>query len=147
MAARRCSMCGISYPDEYPFLKCHVCEEKTDHISNDKEDPNWQALVTWKRRVAWEATQVAGAIPGPSDDSPLSIFEQDGLFWVPDGDLRRADICPPSDRRMFLFRAHGHIWEAQGYDNKRRRWWVEEVALEEVIESPPPVKQLYLPFG
>jgi hypothetical protein len=50
---------------------------------------------------------------------------------VSDWELRRAGITPPAVRRMWMFRANGHIWEAQCWHESKRRWWIEEICLED----------------
>jgi hypothetical protein len=112
-------------------FKCQVCEEKTHLIGNEEPDDDWERLVTWKRRTRWLAEQIADVIPGPKNEEPLPIFEEGGLFWISDWELRRSGVTPPADRHMFLFRANGHIWETQGWYESSRLWWIEEVCLEE----------------
>lgn len=130
MSTYRCSDCGINYPDTWAHLKCQVCDEPTSNISNDEADEDWHKAVTWKRRLRWEAEQIADVIPGPKIHEDLPIYEEGGLFWIGDWDLRRAGIIPPGDRRMWLFRANGHVWETQGWNESKRRWWIAEVSLE-----------------
>lgn len=135
MASRRCSTCNVNYPytaiGAVRHAECDICGEATSFIPNADAHPDWQEQVTWKRRDRWEAEQIADLIPAPNDEQELPIYEEGGLFWISDWELRRAGIDPPAVRHMWLFRANGHIWEAQGWDEPKRRWWIEEVCLED----------------
>lgn len=123
MAARRCPICGISYPTN--IHTCEVCGGEADYISNDDVTEGWRWVVTFRRRDRLKADLVAEPTPNILEELPIT--EEHGLFWVKDAAFRAVKLVPPPDRRMFLFHANGHFWEATAYDNTNRRWLVEQI--------------------
>jgi hypothetical protein len=131
MAARRCSIDGISFPSEYALHEtCPVCGERTSYISNDQPDPDWQEKVAHllERRMQAEALQE----PIPRLTKPVQFIEEHGQVFVAQSELINAGLRKGIDQSLWVFTDHeGRLWEAQGWDEPRRRWWVEELALRE----------------
>lgn len=48
MAARRCSDCGISYPNSNLYILCRHCRQATSLLTNVDPDPDWEYAVALK---------------------------------------------------------------------------------------------------
>lgn len=136
MAARRCTLCGISYPTMPQFSTCPVHEEPTDYLSNVDPDPDWQASM---ERLAKQATKDAAlkrVVPLVPD---VKVVEDGGLLWVDQTEMHRAGArlshMVPDQFHLFELE-DGWVYETQGWDEPRRRWWVERVIRSEGESSP-----------
>jgi len=58
MSARKCSMCGICYPDKSAHSKC-VCGEKTDPVGSSNPHDDWKqrAFEVYYRQRDDQVTQ------------------------------------------------------------------------------------------
>ena len=137
MAARRCVDCNLNYPTTLivPGTDyCFACKEPTQFYSN------LSPHADWKQQVEAAKLKLKESEPGaliPEAVGELGIYGDAGQFFVSDWDLRQAKLIPPStDRRMFLFQVGEHYWEAQGWDEPRRRWWVAPVDAAELDSLP-----------
>jgi hypothetical protein len=130
MAARRCSVDGVSYPDNFRHETCPICGERTHYISNATPDEDWEWKV--ERALAAQAQAEALTEPIPRLTKPVKFIEENGQVFVAQSDLIRAGLRKGIDQSFWVFTDHeGRLWEAQGWDEPRRRWWVEELALRE----------------
>lgn len=78
-------------------------------------------------------------LPDAGDDLPTYL--EHGLHWVHDWALRDRRVIPPNGHVAFWqFRANGREWEAQGWDESRRRWWIQEVGVLHETDTVEPVE-------
>lgn len=133
MAARRCSLCGISYPAIAQFVTCPIHGEPTDLAQNIEPDPNWkEAFQSAKSRAEKDAAlndRPFPLIPG------VQVFEsaymvENKLLYVRQEDIYRAGarLSSVGLDQFYLFELEdGWVYETQGWDDAQRRWWVERV--------------------
>lgn len=136
MPTRRCSSCGINYPVIEQFRICPIHEEPTS-LMQDEPDEHWK--VRFERMVEVVNAQEAIARPIPLVKGVQVIevlgFEpfNEKLYFVDQTDLVKAGVIfsrmQPAEKQWYLFELEdGWIYETQGFDESRRRWWVERVA-------------------
>jgi hypothetical protein len=135
---RRCSTCGINYPAG-PFGGVPKCQVDSSHelayVLNTEPDKDWKKRVDMLKARLAEAGRELEAVPQAKET--LNIYEEDGLFWVNAFELFRSGVeFNSSDANFRLFQANGHIWETQGWDERRRRWWIEQVAVAVFLPEP-----------
>ena len=123
MGARRCTLCGISYPDEYKFNKCPVHGDPTQFIQADV-DEDWEARLGFLVRQR-ELDEI--------DSELIPIIEaqvkhKDGLLWVSSHDVIRSGIRYrlPADA---LIRIGQQVFEIQAYSDSRRAYLVEAFSM------------------
>lgn len=65
----------------------------------------------------------------------MALIEDAGLLFVNQADLIRAGMLRSHLGQSFhLFELDGAVYETQGWDEPRRRWWVERVS--DALEEP-----------
>jgi hypothetical protein len=136
VAARRCSVDGISFPDSTAYTTCPVCSQGTSYISNDSPDEDWREKVA----ALLERLRQAAALqePTPHLTRPVPFIEEHGRTFVRQTDLINAGLRKALDQSLWLFwDSDCRLWEAQGYDEPRRRWWIEPVPTEVREEDIP----------
>ena len=140
MAARRCTLCGINYPMVDQFKVCPIHNEETDFRKDASPDANWK-------------DQFAAAQSRAKKDSELSdrviplvhgveVIADCGQLFVDQNALMHAGLrlSRMMNVQFYLFELDdGWIYETQGFDEPRRRWWVEKVA---EAELPDKVEEL-----
>lgn len=128
MAARRCTFCGLDYPAIAQFETCPIHDEPTDLLANASPSPDWQKRFEKLKVAQDEAERPIPRVKG------VEAFEQHGLTWVYGADLFRAGMRLPhttaSDFKLFEL-DDGCVYETQGWDDPRRRWWIEKVTCNE----------------
>jgi hypothetical protein len=128
VASRRCSLCGISYPSIPQFDECPIHGVPTERRANDDPDPNWKEnFERLKKLVDREQDIVARPIPLVRG---VEIVEENGHLFVPQQELWNAGLrlSRLQPDQFYLFEMEdGWIYETQGFDDPRRRWWVERV--------------------
>ena len=130
MAARRCSIDGISFPNDFRHEHCPVCSERTSYISNDEPDPDWREKVVNLLERRKQAEALTEDIPRLT--RAVNILEENGRFFVAQSDLINAGLRKGIDQSLWVFiDQEDRLWEAQGWDEPRRRWWVEELAVRD----------------
>lgn len=85
--ARRCSMCGISYP--VMLLVCRGCGEETDYISNVNPDVDWG-----ERAAAVRVERGEGAGPIPLIKADVDVFPG-GEFCISVEDVVNSGVYEP----------------------------------------------------
>lgn len=128
LAARRCSTCGISYPVIQQFEKCPIHETGTHYQASTEPDEDWQAQYERLAKQAARDAEVAGVYPLVRG---VSVVEEDGRYFIDNATLHRAGVrfSRMQPDQFYLFELEdGWIYETQGFDDPRRRWWVERVA-------------------
>lgn len=140
MPSRRCEDCDLDYPPNFALPNgtqstdyCHVCGKNTVYSTSRSAPWDWDARVHKVKQERERRQKEAEEYPIPRAEGELGIYGESGQFFVDDWDLRKAKLFPPSDRRMFLFRVEDQVWEAQGWQESKRRWWVCPV--EETISD------------
>lgn len=140
MAARYCASCNINYPSLVQFQTCPIHGERTDMKPNRDADDDWQVQVERAQRKHDKHRDLAErTIPLVHD---VSVIEEGGLFFVNQEALQRAGLrlSRMMPNQFYLFELDdGWIYETQGWDEPRRRWWVEPVA-----EAPDLAEELGL---
>lgn len=128
MAARRCSLCGISYPTDQKFVKCPVHGEATSWFMNVEpdEDWEWKATALLVRVGKAEAAEIAGITilalePQPLNRAGLYTLDAhaviragaqlavDGVFETPTDPATKDAPCDC-------------LWEVVGYHDATRQW-------------------------
>jgi hypothetical protein len=129
VAARRCSSCGISYPNISQFTTCPIHDELTSYLGNSDADEDWQVNYERLSKQAVRAAEVNERV------FPLirgvSVVEEDGRYFVDNAKLHQAGVrfSRMQPDQFYLFELEdGWIYETQGFDDPRRRWWVDRVA-------------------
>lgn len=148
MATRRCTSCGINYPVIEQFRICPIHEEATSLLSNDEPDEHWKARFESMVRVVNQMDEVTRTIPLAR--GVQVVIEAFGLpdqlqtmYFVDQTDLVKAGLMlsrmQPAEKQWYLFELEdGWIYETQGFDESRRRWWVERVARANPDEGDGP---------
>ena len=126
MAARRCSLCGISYPDNYRFQKCPVHGEATDYFNNVDPDENWEWLATAVQRGIALNAQDDELIPTLHD---VAVTTSGGQLFISSHDVIRAGIRHRL-QPLELVRIGQQVFEIQGYIDATRDYWVRSFSME-----------------
>lgn len=128
MAARRCSLCGISYPTH--MFKCPVHQTDADYINNAEVDDLWE----WKA----EAIRLHISInEGKANPIPvltgIELREDEGRTWLSSHDLIRAgiqhrlqadDVLEINPETVPTDHPCDALWEVQAYSDGRRAYWI-----------------------
>ena len=131
MAARRCTSCGINYPNEARFAKCPVHETNThwQPMVNPDEHWDWKAEAIRLRiaQVEREEEVIPGVPIQPRQD-------EDGLYWLDRHELIRQGFQRQlRDEEVFETRVEGKLrqddpcnclWEVLGWRESTREYWV-----------------------
>lgn len=134
MATRRCTSCGINYPVIEQFRMCPIHEEATSLLNNDDPDEHWKARFESMVRVVNQMDEVTRPIPFARGVQAIEVLGPNGkLYFVDQSDLVKINVIfsrmQPAEKQWYLFELEdGWIYETQGFDESRRRWWVERVA-------------------
>lgn len=134
LATRRCTSCGINYPVIEQFRICPIHEEATSLLNNDEPDEHWKARFESMVRVVNQMDEVTRTIPLARGVQTIERHTPLGTFYFVDQtDLVKAGLMlsrmQPAEKQWYLFELEdGWIYETQGFDESRRRWWVERVA-------------------
>lgn len=124
MAARRCTLCGVSYPDMAQFAKCPLHGEDTSRITREP-DPDWKEVLERLKAQADRAEEISRPVPLVHGIEP---YTEHGLLWLDQGTLMDARLRLSRFRSFHLFELDdGFVYETQGWDEPNRRWWVERV--------------------
>lgn len=139
MSARRCSLCGISFPNLQTFIVCPIHEENTQLAHNVEPDEDWQAQFERRKKQADRDSEVNDRIFPFVRGVP--VIEEDGRYFVDQTALQLAGVrlSRMQPDQFYLFELEdGWIYETQGWDDSNRRWWVERVveAVEDEPETP-----------
>lgn len=125
MAAKRCALCGINYPNITEFSTCPLHGEETAYVKAEP-DANWKEALARIKAQLDKADELARPVPLVHTVEP---YVEHGLLWLDHGTLMQAGFhinrIGPSFRLFEL--DDGFIYETQGWDEPGRRWWVERV--------------------
>jgi hypothetical protein len=141
VASFRCIDCGINYPYTKQFEVCPIHEEPCQVKNIRDPDENWKEAFSMLLDVMQRSASLTSPIPYVSG---VKVIEEDGLFFIDQQQLVRAGLIlsrTQNDQFYLLRLADGWIYETQGFDDPRRRWWVERV-MEGVLfptATTPPV--------
>lgn len=137
MAALRCSLCGISYPVLPQFTVCPIHDEETAAVKNIDPDPDWMAQFERLQRQVEKSNELTRVIPLIRGVEP---HEEAGLLWVTSDSLYRSGAKFNSAfGGFYLFELEdGWVYETQGWDEPRRRWWIERVTRSAEGEASQP---------
>lgn len=103
--------------------QCPVCGEPTAY----------EALlvphIDWEYRVSklLEALEVPRPFP-ELDPTKIVLWEEHGLWWAKEAELRNAGFPPGWMVDGALFELNGKVYELMGRSIKQRVWWVEYIA-------------------
>jgi hypothetical protein len=119
VAARRCSLCGISYPAMNQFTVCPVHEEATQWIEKDP-DEDWKPTMDRLLQRMEQSKELTRVIPLVRGIEP---YTENGLLWINQTALFQAGGRFNSAWPDFhLFELEdGWVYETQGWDDSRRR--------------------------
>lgn len=129
MAARRCSLCGISYPPEQKFARCPVHDEPTAWFNNTEPDEHWEwaatALIVRQENASRE---VDGVPILPLEPEPLI----DDLYVLNAHEVIRARAQLVVDAVFMVLPDESAstsgpcdcYWEVVGYYDADRKWVV-----------------------
>lgn len=141
----RCTLCGIAYPPLRDFLTCPIHEEATEPDPGHDADPDWRE----KAQRLWRQLKAAALEPErpyPRVEN-VPVLDEGGQLFVKQTDLIRAGLRIPVHSPSFqLFELDGYVYEIEGWDEPRRRWWVERVAPSIVLVNEEQ-KQLTVKTG
>lgn len=128
LAARRCTMCGINFPVVLQFAVCPIHDEPTTLRENTDPDEHWKERFDYLLKKA-EADGLLAARVFPLARG-VSVIEEDGRLFVDQSELHRAGtrLSRMQPDQFHLFELEdGWVYETQGWDEPRRRWWVDRV--------------------
>lgn len=136
MSARRCALCGINYPAIAQFQTCPIHDEPTTLAQNVEPDSNWKDAFARLQKQIEAAAELQRPIPLVRG---VSVVEEGGLLFVSQPELWRAGArLSRFGAGFYLFELEdGWVYETQGFDDPRRRWWVERVIRSEEEASQP----------
>lgn len=100
MSARRCSLCGINYPDKPEFRECPVHEgNQTWHMARQEPDEFWDWKATELQLRSGKLPRVRGGLVALQDGSILLTGAALAANpWKPeDGDFFEAILPTPGD--------------------------------------------------
>ena len=140
MAARRCSLCGINYPNQYQFQKCPVHDEPTNYFSDLTVDENWQWAATALMAKAKEAAaEHEGITILPLEPKPLI----GGLYSLDSRDVIRVGARLVVGMVFEIPSEPGQrdapcdcLWEVLGYHDGDRLWIVEPIRVPDYVPAP-----------
>jgi hypothetical protein len=128
LPARRCGTCGISYPNIAQFSTCPIHGESTTYASNIEPDEDWQAnFERLSKQASTDAEKFDRVFPLIRG---VPVIEEDGRYFVDQTALQLEGVrfSRMMPDQFYLFELDdGWIYETQGFDEPRRRWWVERV--------------------
>jgi hypothetical protein len=127
MAAYRCTLCGVNYPSVNQFYVCPIHDEKTQILKDTEPDEDWKHSFELRQKWAETEEGLRQLVPRVNG---VSATEVDGQLWVENIDLQHAGLrlSRMMPDQFYLFELDdGWIYETQGFDDPRRRWWVERV--------------------
>lgn len=120
--AKRCSICGISYPPEYEWCLVPYCQDAlwTQFVNPPDED--------WQEKVA----ELAGIPPVYSAAHPpnagCEIREFRGHLFARHDDLISCGYQALEAGRIVYL--HERFFELVGYSESTGYWWIVEIVTE-----------------
>lgn len=103
------------------FTKCPVCDEQTSYFSDLKPQQDWAAVVETR-------TTTADDMPGIVDlGDEAVVMEECGELFLPYPFAYRAGLrSKMAAGQLFSILVFGNrlVYEVQGWDEPRRRYWV-----------------------
>lgn len=123
----RCTLCGIDYPPVRDFLVCPIHQEETTPNPGHEPDADWRerAQRLYQQLKGLEKQEYR---PYPAVQD-VRVHDESGVLFVYQTDLIHAGLRIPVSAPSFqLFELDGAVYETQGWDNPRRRWWIDLVA-------------------
>lgn len=141
MAARRCSLCGINYPNTYQFQKCPVhTDETTSFFSDLTVDENWEwAATALMARAKEAATEHAGIAIIPLEPRPII----GNLYGLDSRDVIRVGARLTVGAFFEIPSVPGQrdapcncFWEVLGYHDGDRLWIVEPIRVPDYVPAP-----------
>lgn len=130
--SRRCTLCGISYPDAWTFTKCPIHDEPTSRIQ-DAADEDWErkvALLKYRLTRENEEGELIPAVAG-------KITVDGDQLWLSSHDVIRAGISHRLEPDA-LVRVGQQVFEVQAYSYTRRAYLVKTFSMtvtEEDLEE------------
>lgn len=121
--ARRCTTCGISYPDTYNFQKCPLHDEPTDRIQ-DSHDEDWAARLHFLKVQLDLAEMDAELIHLVEGKVTLA----DGVYWLSSHDVIRSGVRHRLEPDA-LVKVGQQVFEIQAYSYARRAYIVEPFSM------------------
>lgn len=125
MAARRCSLCGIGYPDQWGFRVCPLHEEETWVDNKSDPDPDWKQRAERLALQMKRDAEVAESIPALD----VRVIHADGQLWIDSRDVIRAGVRYRLEPDT-LVRVGAQHFEIQAYSASRRAYLVEPFSME-----------------
>jgi len=136
--ARRCSLCGINYPNIPQFYKCPIHDEATQWFANVEPDKDWQGNhERLDKQIKFSTENHDRAFPIVRG---VVAVEEDGRYFVDQTEMQRAGVrlSRMQPDQFYLFELEdGWVYETQGWAESRRMWWVERVAVAIVLPTAP----------
>jgi hypothetical protein len=130
--ARRCTLCGISFPDEYRFSRCPLHEEATSRIQAE-HDPDWVdrlAFLVIQRRLSEMDAELIPVVDA-------QVAHDSGQLWIHAWDVIRSGLRNRL-RDGDLVKVGVRVFEILDYVESRRRYLVRafrtEVTDEDITE-------------
>jgi hypothetical protein len=114
-------------------MVCPIHGEPTEFFGGNEPDEDWRPnLERLERLMKQVEEETALHAPLPRVEG-VSVIEDNGRLFVSQTALQRAGLrlSRMMPDQFYLFALDdGFVYETQGWDNPRRRWWVERVAPE-----------------
>jgi hypothetical protein len=102
-----------------PVLGCTEKQESHPHMAHDGD---------WEQKVSSLSLMELGGYP-PEPDVPMTMapfkLGPPPSFWVGIGELGRCGYDFGRRKPFVLIRSQGLYYEVQGYDPKRKQYWIE----------------------
>lgn len=155
MAAKRCSICGINYPDDLADPKCKVCDESLAYIHDETPDEDWvskihELLSPSPETTPLEAIEIIFIAAMPSDeedsiyphkaDNRAHVSEHNGQLFVTHQALLSAGY--EGIEAGTIVYLNDKFYEVEGYAHGRQVWWVTEIDPEKEFADLPVVEDV-----
>jgi len=123
-SSRRCSLDGISYPDEWRYNKCLVCGDDTDRIGDSKPDEDWADKVAALKEHLESGEPLAKPII-PIIETKVRF--DGGHYWVSSWDVfaKLYERLAPTD----LIQVGQQTFEILAYVHENREYTVRPFSL------------------
>jgi len=136
MASYLCPECDVRFPST--FVVGGVCPLHRAAMTYNPvtaADPNWSEL--FERAKAEYTRQENGrrAVPIAPD---IEIVEEHGLLWLRQADLLALNIQRQQGLGFWPIEIRGVLYEAQGWHESGRRWWIEAIVNRIPNKAPRP---------
>lgn len=116
-------------------MVCPIHDEPTEYYGSHEPDEDWRAHLDRMQKQQEREAAIKAALPHVNG---VPVIEDNGRLFVSQEALQRAGLRLSRmmpDQFYLLQLDDGWVYETQGWDNPRRRWWVERVSPANEVKS------------